>query len=722
VIDLNAPVRTVAGVELAAASPDTPSGTPAFYVLPPAPRVAVRDGVPMVELLRFVRDGKLAGGHLRLETELVHPEARMAEVRAFLAAELHEDESAIELRPLLAETASAEVLFAGIPGDGEGGLATLVRQGFGRTAAGFSPPHTAIFAVDLDPESVRVVEAALRSGGAPVGVIYRLAVEGLWPAQRIVARVDWGRVYDHFSAQYKQGAFLVTEDVRKISEQLVENRAIDIQVVQGIAPPEDGGPPAADPGPAMAWIQRELVERFCEPVMPLDRTPAHASLGTVGEILGVGTAYAVKSLTQIERAVAEVDFQRAVVVSRTLTPQAHLADLLGDAPAGEHIADAGLDHPFFQRFSLRVATARPLAEIGLSEVVAHVEYGTAQDSLRLTPENPEARFECWADASAERTWTLRPEVTFDAASPLDPGEHALLEPLAGASRSLTLDLERLLGIARYEVRGTTDPRVLLTQAVLTAKRGEERLAEREIGLTPQNSVQTVWFRGLQPGDRVQVAARHLLADGRAVAAPPFDADTRVVLLPPPFPGSLTVQLLSDDDWTDLERVVVALQKREELPAGTFVFDAPGKSTAVSLDMPDPTDRTYRHHVTRAWSSGVVEEDGWVTTDLPVLVVGRVAANKLVVDVAPVGLELPEAGVMLFEVELSYIDAENQVRDQRTAVLRARADRFHWEVAIHDPNRRRYEYRVTTHRTSGETKVGSWIPSTDRLLLIPVTRA
>jgi hypothetical protein len=240
-------------------------------------------------------------------------------------------------------------------------------------------------------------------------------------------------------------------------------------------------------------------------------------------------------------------------------------------------------------------------------------------------------------------------------------------------------------------------------------------------LTPAAPRQTVWFRDFQPGDRVEAATRHLLADGRSVDSPPMAVDSRVVRLPPPFPGSLTVQLYADDDWTDLETVVVALQKQADGPSGTFRFDGPGKAAAISLDMPDPTDHTFRYKVARTWSSGAVEEDDWVTTDLPVVLVGRTAANKLIVDVTPVGPELPEAGILLIEVELSYIDAENQVRDEKTAVLRARADRFRWEVAIHDPQRRAYQYRTTVHRTSGATQVGPWTTATDRILVIPITK-
>ena len=137
-------------------------------------------------------------------------------------------------------------------------------------------------------------------------------------------------------------------------------------------------------------------------------------------------------------------------------------------------------------------------------------------------------------------------------------------------------------------------------------------------------------------------------------------------------------------------------------------------------MPDPTDRKFRYRSTRAWSSGAVEEDDWVESDVSVVVVGRVAANMLVVDVTPIGPELPQAGIRLIEVELSYIDAENQVRDQQTFVISARNDRFRWQVPVKNPQWRVYEYRITTHRVTGAPpEVGRWTTTTERMLPIPI---
>jgi hypothetical protein len=402
--------------------------------------------------------------------------------------------------------------------------------------------------------------------------------------------------------------------------------------------------------------------------------------------------------------------------------QSHLADLLGGAPADGHIADADPAHPFFERMTLQVRTARPLADAHASEVVLQFGYGTTSSAERLTPAAPIARFDTWANAAADRTWTLQPELTFAGDAPFDPGQRALLPPLRGQGRELTLDLDRLLGLRRIEVRVTADPAVLISTATLTRLRPGEAALEREIQLAAGSPPQTVWFRDARPGDRIEVAAKYLLTDGRQVSVPVQVVETNVVRLPPPFPGTMTVQLIADDDWTGLDRVVVAVQKTAAASADTYMFTTAGAIQDVSLEMPDPADRRFRYRVTRLFTSGREESDDWIETDVPFVLAGRIAANKLVVDVSSVGPELPMAGVALIEVELSYIDAANQVRDIKTAVLRALVDTFHWDVSIKDPGRRHYEYRVTVHRTNGTKTVGAWTRGTSRLLVIPVTAA
>lgn len=714
-LHLDQPLQTVDGVTLARDDQDPH----ARIVLPPPPRVARVDGVAQVELLRFVERGALTGGHLQIAVELGHPEGLLEAVQRSLRESERDDR--ITLTPALVLRATAEVFFAGREVDDTGGETPLFRRVYAETVPALDPPHAARFAATLTADGVRAMEAALRARGAPVGVAYRLQVEGIRAGQRVVARVDWGRAYEQLSTHARRGCLVVVDDLFKLSERLVQDKVIAIDVVRGLADEGDVGPVEDATATALNWIQRMLIERFCEPVLPLDREPARASLGALGELAGVGAAFEVRELAQVERGVATVDLQRPEVVVRTLTAQAHLGDLLGASPPDAHISDAGLDHPFFQRVSLHLSAARPLRASGVREVVGDWSYGATRAALRLTPEQPDDRVSAWADASADRSWTLQLDVTLADDAPVDAGERVQLAPRAGRGGELTLDLDALLGRRRVEVAMTPDrDRVRATRVKLRHGRGDETVADEEVTLTPDAPQGAQWLRDWRQGDSLVATVEHLLASGQRLAVKPVEVETTVFRVPPAFPGSMTVDLFAEDDWTDLDRVVVQVQKREDLPVGTFTFTQGGASAAVRLDMPDPADRRFRYHTVRLWSDGRSDEDDWVETDVPAVLVGRVAANLLVVELTPLGPELPTAGVLLIEVDLVYVDVANELRAQHTALIRARADRPRWEVSLRDPLARSYDYRVTVHRTSGEKKVGPWTRSSARILPVPVT--
>lgn len=723
-LDLNAPVRTELGVDLGADSVDPGL----FHAFPAPPRVRRVADRPEVELLRFVSDvdgtgPRLTGGHLRLSVDLGHPDGLLDEIAARLSADPARRGEPVRVSPVAVQQATTQLLFIGQEPNDQGGLSALLTRALGETSAGVEAPHTATLTAELTPDGVRMLEAALSSGGAPIAVVSRLRVEGLWPAQRVLATVDWGRVYDHVSSHLKVGRLLEVDDISRVVEELREDRSIVISAVQSLTPETGGGP--GDLAAATAWVQRELVERFCEPVLPLNRAPAHVGLGTVGEIFGVGTRFAAKHSTQIERAVATVDFQRSAVLVRHYSVQAHLADVLGPADASAYVVDAGLDHPFFQRFAIRVRSAAPLPSLHLDEVVGELAYGSTHLPVRLTADEAgaEARLEAWADASPDRTWVLQASARFALDAPLDPGQQVPLPEQRGRSRELTLDLEQLLGLTPVTLTLTPDPRVLLTRATLRHWRGAEQRAEHDLVLTAEAAQTTVWFRDRRPGDRIGAEVSHLLTDGRAVPQVAFDVDSTQVVLPVAFPPGLTVQLIASDHWAEdgVQSVAVALQRHLDAPALTVVLSGPGERATVSLELPDPVERGYRYRTTTTLAGGGVREDDWVASDRSVLLVGGQAGNLLVVDLTPVGAELPTAGVLLIEAELSYLDTTNLVRDQRKVVIRALADRPRWEVPIADPTRRTYEYRLTVHRTSGQVSVGPWLSSSDRMLVVPVTR-
>ncbi len=710
-LDLAGSTRTVAGVILA---PDT-GGPSTWYVMPATPHPAVGPNGPDVQLLRVVRDGQLSGGYLRLGITLGVDDRAIAAATAALTEEVGKP---VTLSPLPVLSAEADVAFYGRETTQPGTMSPLVLRRYGTSTFGFAAPHYGAFAIDLTAEGVRLVEAGLRSGATPIGVTCRLTAEGLWPAVRVTARVDWRSVYDHFSENYRVGALLVGTDISHLMQDLQQRSAVQVSVIQSPVPGAEVTDTSAAVANALDFVQSELVDRFCRPVLPLDTEPARASLGSAGELFNLGAAYEVKALTQIETASGFYDFSQATVAQRVLISQAPLGDLLGGTDPAGVIVDAAADDPFFTRFHLDCRTARPLADTHLAEAILDVRYGSADSPIRLTADAPAGGFDSYADASADHSWLITARVTFAPDSPIDPGTIVDLPAVPGTSRDVTLDLDAALGLVRLDVEGPTDQRVIASAVTVTQTSRDVARTSRQLSVTPAAPTASAWFRDHRAADTLTVSGLHLLADGRQVPIAPTLADTALFRLPNPYAGSFTVQIVTDAVWTELTQVIVAISKDESAPVRTFSFDAPA-IVAIALDQSDPTDRTYRYQIRRI-VDGVTSEDPWLTSDLPLLAVGRVRAGDLVVDVQPVGPELTSVGLRQVVVDLLYLDVTHQLRAEHTVVISAKADRYRWEVHLADPAQRSYQYRITKLLLTGESRPGGWVDSSDPILPVAIT--
>ncbi|MDM7853462.1 hypothetical protein [Cellulomonas alba] len=709
-LDLAGSTRTVAGVTVA---PDVDD--PArFLVVPATPRVDVGAAGPDLQLLRFVTGGALTGGYLRMGVSLAVDDAA---VDAATAALTDEAGRPVVLAPLPVLSGAADLTFFGRADPQPGVVSPIVRTTYGSAVLGFAAPHRAAFAVTLTADGVRMVEAGLRAGALPVGVTCRYVVEGLWPAVHVVARVDWSAVYDYVSSTYELGLLLFREQVDHLVQQLQQKSAVSVTVVRSDAAGTDPATTSAAVAAALDFVQTTLLDRLCEPVLPFG-TDAAGAVGDSATQLALGAAYRVTALHLTESETDVFDLSQARVQTRTLTAQASLGALLGATDPGAVIVDAGADDPFFSRFHLDVTTARPPGDLGVAAVVLDVRYGSQDGPIRLTPDEPTGSFECFADASPDRSYVLAARVQLAPDSPVDPGAEVDLPPVHDTARQVTLDLEAALGLVRLDLEGPADDRVVASAVTVTHRRGDAALASRDVALTAARRAGTATFRDHRDGDRLVVGGVHQLADGRQVPIPDVPVETSVYRLPDPYAGSITVLVTTDTTWTDLTAVVVALAKDETAQPATLAFAAPG-SQAVALDQTDPTDRSYRFRVTRT-AGGVTTTDDWRTSDAPVLAVGEVQTGDLVVDIMPVGPELTSAGLRTITVELVYVDVAHQVRDEHTVVIAARADTFRWDVHLADPTLRDYQYRVTRQLLTGEVRAGPWVDGHDALLPVPVT--
>ena len=711
-IDLSTPSRTVAGLELAAVR-----GEPAArYVVPGPPRLRLVDGRPDLQLTRIIDDeGALLRATLELGIDLAVP----AEARARARAQLMEEEEldTLELRDLPVVQAELELLYAGPRDHEDGTRSRFVLASYGRSQPNTSPPHAARVAFELGPDDATWLEAAIREGAAPVGVVVRLGVEALRPSRQVMARIRWDQAYTHLSTHQRTGGFVTGEDVLRITEELVEKKVVEITAVQ--ADPDADLDDAAL-AEVLSWVQRALVEKLCTPVQALSREPAHADLGTVGEIFQVGSAFAVKALTQVETGVADFHFERQVVVRRTLVRQTHLADLLGDHDPEEHIRELSTGSDFFQRRCFVLRTARPLADSGVEQILGDWSYGNETLGLSLDADAPEARLETWADASPTGRWTLRLRAVL-----AEDGELVELEPIEGGGLQAVLDLDRLLGRRALRCVVPRFPEsALALRLVLTHSRPledghEDELHEAEHVLQPgQDTVEQVFF-GVLPGDRIVARPSWFWSDGRLLEAPTVHCTGTLATIPGPTEGGLRVQLMASEDFEGLSQLQLLVSRTTDSRPFPVVLQAPGETKAVALPLPDPFDRRFLVRVTRVWEDGRSPETDTVETDVPVVLLGAHSGARLVVRFKAVGPEPLSLDIAGLQLHLEYVDAANQRVLQGELWIHGLADEPVWNVEIGDPSQRSFRYRVTTLMRSGEEHVGTWTETDRSLVLVTV---
>lgn len=719
-LDLAGSTRTVGALTVA---PDT-DGPDRFLVLPGRPRVDVGPDGPDLQLLRFTDGANLTGGYLRLGVALPVADAELAAAAAALDAQNPPGSAPVRLSPLPVLGGGAELSFFGRTDPRPGVASPIVRTAYGAAPLGFAAPHRAGFGVQLTADGVRLVEAGLRDATLPVGITCRYTVEGLWPAARVLARVDWSAVYDYFSSTYQLGLLLFREQVQRMMQRLQQDAAVTVTAVQSDAAGTDPSVTAPAVAAALDFVQTTLLDRLCRPVLPFG-TDAVSAVGDSSAQLALGAAYEVSALRLTQSTTEDFDFAQSRVQTRTFTTQAALGELLGPVDPATVIVDAGVDDPFFTRFRLDVDTARPLADSGLAAVVLDVHYGSADGPIRLTPGQETGSFECFADAAPDRRYRVSAQVQFAPDSPVDPGAEVDLAPIDDDARRLTLDLELALGLARLSVESAADPRVRASAVTVRHERNvglapATVLSTATLALTADAPTAAVVVRDRRDGDRLVVGGVHQLSDGRQVPIPDTAVETSVYRLPDPFAGSITVLVTSGTDWSTVSRIVVALAKDAASTPVTLTFDQPG-TQAVALDQSDPTDRSYRYQVTRV-VDGVTTTEDWQSSDAPVLDVGTVRDGDLIVDVSAVGPELTTAGLRTITVELLYLDVPHQVRDEHTVVIGARSDTYRWDVHLTDPTCRDYRYRITRQLLTGEIKTGPWLDGHDAVLPIPVTAA
>jgi hypothetical protein len=724
-----------------------------FYYLPNFPHIArMEDGSPAIRLLVFRDDVDTTGaadpdavGFVSLDVDLAWP----PDVIERAASKLRVEDGlaqAPRLTPIFFHKGSVKLMLldAVSPEEDAAGPTEMQPTKFVTKIIGAGSPslygdNRAIFQASVSKKGAAALSGSL-DGVTAIGVVYSLTFAGLQPAFKVKARVDWQKVYDHFSEREQADFLFYESDIQKSIDKMAEEKVIEVDVtVEGI------GAEAMDAErePVMTAIRQLIFDKFFEATFKREDGAGDSTGNNIVDTLthihqnaltlGVGYTYHRKEVTVEELRSLDIDWTARKATERTIYPQAHMHNLLTNANVTREqlvtIIDARDD--VWRTLPIEIMAAAAWEADGIAGITVDIEYGDADSgelrsmSTFLDKDHSKIVRREWMDRASGNELRYRYEVVFQDGSVRGPSTKVSSGWRDHEGTVLVVTPRELYEAVELEVGVVpTFPfeRWPAVQAILRYRADDGSFEHYEDGVLTA-TVRSIKSRfridsGV-PGRR-EVQLLYIGASGERVATPwmPMPQDQWVV--EDPHPDKLVVRAVVAGDRANIANLLVDLEYEDQengvFEMGNLSFETERLNQPLSwtVNLADPGKRRYRYRMTLVTKKGEFLQTGWISTDAPTLPVGEVYVRRLSVELVT---GLLDPGVDAVEVAVAYHDAVGNVHDEKTFRLGPKS-RSEWQVQLQDASRRSYELTTTWIRPDGfNPKVGPTTTS-DTYVVIP----
>lgn len=726
-----------------------------FYCLPNFPHIAkMEDGSPAIRLLIFREDldevaegAEEAVAFLSLDVDVGwHPDV-IEEARSKLRTEDQLDRKP-RLTPIFYREGSVKLMLldAATPDEDDTRPAAAQPTEFVTKIMGAGSPslygdNRAIFQASLTKKGAAALSGAL-DGVTPIGVVYSLTFAGLQPAFNVRAKVEWSKVYDHFSEQEHTDLLFYERDVQKSIDSLVEDKVIELEsTIEGI------GAEAMDAEreQVMNSVRQLIFDKFFEATFERETAAGDSTADDVVDTLthihqnaltlGIGHTYRRKEVKIEELRTLNLDWTARRAAERTIYPQAHMHNLLtGSGITKEQLITIvdGAD-AIWKAQPFEVHTTAAWEADGIAGISVDIEYDDPQSggvhewSAFLEKDSESATHRDWMDRTSGSSFRYKYEVVFldtDVPGP-SPKVNSGEEWLQQQGTVLVIHPRELYDSVELEVGAITDfpfGRWPAVQAILRYRTADGSFEHIEDGVLKKGAESfTTHFRidrGV-PGTR-EVLLRYVGAAGERVDTGwmPMPQDQWVV--GDPHDSKLVVTAVVAGKRDTIANLIVDLEYEDEEngihETGRLSF-APatiGEMPTWTVNRADPSKSRYRYRMTLITVEGEFLQTGWIGTDAPTLPVGEVYVRTLTVEAAAAQLG---PGIESIEVVLAYNDEVNNIHQTKTFKLNGNT-RAEWQVKLQDATLRSYDVTMTWKRTDGFSTTIGPTSQTSSYLAVP----
>jgi len=732
-----------------------------WYYLPNFPHVAkMQDGTPAIRLLVYREDldeieegDEEAVAFLSLDVDVSWP----PEVVETAAKRLKRDEDLDEeprLTPIFYREGSVKLmLLDAVTPDEEVEATDFVTTILGSGSPSLYGDNRAIFQASLPKRGAAALSGAL-DGVTPIGVVYSLTFAGLQPAFNVRAKVDWQKVYDHFSEQEKTDLLFYEKEIQKSIDSLRDERVIEIEsTIEGVG----AEAMQSEHDKVMDEVRQLIFDTFFEATFeredPTGGSTADDVVDTLTQVhknaltLGVGYTYRRKEVKVEELRTFDLDYSVRKAALRTIYPQAHMHNVLteGGVTRDQLITVVDGSDEVWKVLPFEVTAAAAWDTDGIVGITVDIEYEDEDGSVRswsthLDPEKDSDTHRAWMDRTDGNRFRYKYEVVFadDAVPGPSPkvnsgewreheGTILVLHPRElYETQSIEIEAQATFPFDRWPAvhaffRYRAVPPVAEEDTDSEAESEREPFVYRadEI-LSAESRVFSRHFRVNRGEEGVrEMALVYLGATGERHETGWMPMPNQVSTVTDPQSETLAVRGLVAGDREALVNLVVDFEYVDEEngihESGSLEWtqeDLDPKSWLVHIE--DPTKRRYRYRMTLVTNDGGFTQTGWIESDTPTLPLGRLFVRQMTVEVQTG--ELAD-GIERVEVKLAYHDDVNDVHEEREFTLGSNA-RGEWMVQLQDASRRSYEVTTTWVRTDGFSITAGPTSETRSLLTIP----
>ena len=724
-----------------------------FYYLPMAPKLSKMldetsgQKIPQIQVIKY-RGSAGNGGFLNFDVNIGVEEEKLNQIRDEIRGrEKLRDTPRLSPVPVI-DGSVKMMLFGAQTGDQPPAdptkikFVTKIDQNAKPSLYG---DNQAAFSVSLDQYGVTVLDKALQGEMSPIGIVYSLDYLALRPAYSIRLDVDWNRVQKHLSEKYSFDSLIFSTDIEKTVDELIDNRAIVLEVDTFVPEGEDTSGIISRRDQAVNEVRDMITNAFFQPSLdPIKEDGWDKTLDGLQSLVTLAhrgpTAcfnYRKVDITRIDKKTLNVNIRERTTVRRSIYPQGHLSGIMRDLlreglDISKFLMEVDLDDPYFARRTVEVISRANFEEDSLVSINARLAYGD-------TPKN------ALLDSSAARK-TLEWASILDAGRmrrELKAGYKINFKGVDSAERPISLQSPELVVDGDvYEI----NPRELYSVESIPllainfpwqsypfvevhAKYSDpgNGINISDIFILNKDQFQKIWQLFLMDKNKRKFLYKLVFtrADQSKLELPWVETEDEQIIVRDPFPTKRVLEVVPNLNWEEVSSAFVDLLY-EDKTHGISVensLEFNDKDTApkkFTVDLADPNLRQVSYKATVLFKNGRMLEVPLSTTlDRRIFIRSNMRGHKIIA-VHPEKADFAKKNLKELIAEVRYEDPDAGLAYADLFTFKSSTDKdafFEFDYA--DDGKDSYEYRLTYNYLNGLSRTEDWKSTKERELALTV---